>query len=139
LKAVTILDTGPLVTFLAAGLKHHDWVCEQWQRLHPPFITCEPVLTEAAFLLKREGREADALFVLLERGVLRIGLEIEDQLPDLRTLMRRYRDRPMSLADACLVRLAELHPGGVIFTLDTDFRIYRRHGNKVIPLLMPEE
>lgn len=139
MKAVTILDTGPLVTFLAAGLKHNDWVCEQWQRLYPPFITCEPVLTEAAFLLKREGREADALFVLLERGVLRIGLEIEDQLPDLRTLMRRYRDRPMSLADACLVRLAELHPGGVIFTLDTDFRIYRRHGNKVIPVLMPEE
>jgi predicted nucleic acid-binding protein len=137
-KAVTILDTGPLVTFLAAGLKHHDWVCAQWQRLHPPFITCEPVLTEAAFLLKREGREADALFVLLERGVLRIGLEIEDQLPDLRTLMRRYRDRPMSLADACLVRLAELHPGGVIFTLDTDFRIYRRHGNKVIRVLMPD-
>ncbi len=138
MKPVTILDTGPLVTFLAAGLKHHDWVCEQWRRLHPPFITCEPVLTEAAFLLKREGREADALFVLLERGVLRIGLEIEDQLPDLRTLMRRYRDRPMSLADACLVRLAELHPGGVIFTLDTDFRIYRRHGNKVIPVLMPD-
>lgn len=139
MKETVILDTGPLVTFLAAGLQHHDWVCEQWQRLHPPFITCEPVLTEAAFLLKREGREADALFVLLERGVLRIGLEMEDQLPDLRTLMRRYRDRPVSLADACLVRLAELHPGGVIFTLDADFRIYRRHGNKVIPVLMPEE
>jgi len=138
-KASILLDTGPLVTFLASGLKHHDWVCKQWQRLHPPFITCEAVLTEAAFLLKREGREADALFVLLERGVLRIGMEMEDQLPDLRVLMRRYRDRPMSLADACLVRLAELHPGGVIFTLDADFRIYRRHGNKVIPVLMPEE
>ena len=77
--------------------------------------------------------------MLLERGVLRIGLALADQLPDLRTLMRRYRDRPMSLADAWLVRLAELHPGGAIFTLDTDFRIYRRHGNKVIPVLMPEE
>ncbi|MEO6969373.1 MAG: PIN domain-containing protein, partial [Chthoniobacterales bacterium] len=76
---------------------------------------------------------------LLERGVLRIGLEIEDQLADLRALMRRYRDRPMSLADACLVRLAELHPGSVIFTFDADFRIYRRHGNKVIPVLTPEE
>jgi predicted nucleic acid-binding protein len=45
----------------------------------------------------------------------------------------------MSLADACLVRLAELHPGGVIFTLDADFRVYRRHSNKVIPVLMPEQ
>lgn len=133
-----LLDTGPLVTFLAAGLKHHAWVCEQWKRLHPPLLTCEPVLTEAAFLLKREGRGVDPLFELLERGVLRVGLEIEDQLADLRTLMSRYRDRRMSLADACLVRLAELHPGGVVFTLDGDFRIYRRHGNKVIPALMPE-
>ncbi len=96
-------------------------------------------LTQAAFLLKREGREADPIFALLERGVLHVGLEIEDQLADLRGLMRRYRDRPMSLAEACLVRLAELHPGGFIFTLDGDFRIYRRHGNKVIPVLMPED
>jgi len=137
-KGAVLLDTGPLVTFLAAGLKHHAWVCEQWKRLHPPLLTCEPVLTEAAFLLKREGRAVDPLFELLERGVLRVGLEIEDQLADLRTLVSRYRDRPMSLADACLVRLAELHPGGVVFTLDGDFRIYRRHGNKVIPVLMPE-
>jgi len=133
-----LLDTGPLVAFLAAGLEHHVWVCDQWKRLHPPLLTCEPVLTEAAFLLKREGREPDPLFALLERGVLRVGLAVEDQLADLRALMRRYRDRPMSLADACLVRLAELHPGANIFTLDTDFRIYRRHGNKVIPVLMPE-
>jgi len=138
-KAVVLIDTGPLVTFLAAGLKHHDWVCAQWKRLRPPLFTCEPVLTETAFLLKREGRETDPLFALMERGVLRVGLEIEDQLADLRSLMRRYRDRPMSLADACLVRLAELHLGSVLFTLDADFRIYRRHGNKVIPVLMPEE
>lgn len=138
MKGAVLLDTGPLVTFLAAGLEHHEWVCDQWKRLRPPLLSCEPVLTEAAFLLKREGRETDPLFALLERGVLRMGLEIEDQRADLRALMRRYRDRPMSLADACLVRLAELHPGGVIFTLDAGFCIYRRHGNKVISVLMPE-
>lgn len=139
MKAAVLLDTGPLVTFLAAGLEHHSWVCEQWNRLRPPLLTCEPVLTEAAFLLKREGRDTDPLFALLERGVLRVGLEIEEQLADLRALMRRYRDRPMSLADACLVRLAELNHGSTIFTFDADFRIYRRHGNRVIPVLMPEE
>lgn len=139
MKGAVLIDTGPLVTFLAAGLQHHGWVCEQWKRLRPPLLTCEPVLTESAFLLKREGRETDPLFALLERGVLQVGLEVENQLADLRALMRRYRNRPMSLADACLVRLAELHPGGVIFTFDADFRIYRRHGNKVIPVLMPEE
>ena len=137
MKGAVLIDTGPLVTFLAAGAAHHGWVCAQWKRLHPPLLTCESVLTEAAFLLKGEGVDTDPLFALLERGVLRMGLEIEDQLPDLRTLMRRYRDRPMSLADACLVRMAELHPNAVVFTLDNDFRIYRRHGNKVIPVLMP--
>lgn len=133
-----MLDTGPLVAFLAAGLDHHEWVCEQWKRLSPPLLTCEPVLTEAAFLLKREDCEIDPLFELLKRGIMRVGLEVGDQLPDLRALMRRYRDRPMSLADACLVRLAELQPGSTILTFDADFRIYRRHGNKVIPVLMPD-
>ena len=139
MKGAVLLDTGPLVAFLAADLEDHDWVSDQWKRLPPPLLTCEPVLTEAAFLLKREGCEADPLFVLLERGVLRVGLEVQDQLADLRALMRRYRDRPMSLADACLVRLAEMHPGGVVFTLDADFRIYRRHGNRVISVLIPED
>ncbi len=137
-KGPCLLDTGPLVSFLASGLRHHSWVVEQWKQLHPPLLTCEPVLTEAAFLLKREGGEADALFALLERGVIRIALDVQEEQSDLRALMLRYRNRPMSLADACLVRLSEIHTAGVVFTLDSDFRIYRRHGNKVIPVLMPE-
>jgi len=133
-----LLDTGPLVSFLGAGLEHHAWVVEQWKQLCPPLLTCEPVLTEAAFLLKREGRDTDALFALLERGVIRIGLSVKEQQADLRALMRRYRNRPMSLADACLVRLSEIHSEAEVVTLDGDFRIYRRHGNKVIPVRMPD-
>jgi hypothetical protein len=67
-KGPGLLDTGPLVSFLAAGLRHHSWTCEQWKFFRPPLLTCEPVLTEAAFLLSREGHEADPLFALLERG-----------------------------------------------------------------------
>jgi predicted nucleic acid-binding protein len=137
-KGRALIDTGPLVSFLAAGLRYHSWTCDQWKLFRPPLLTCEPVLTEAAFLLKREGREADPLFALLERGVIRIALDIQGEQADLRALMRRYRNRPMSLADACLVRLSELHTDGKVFTLDSDFRIYRRHGNKVIPVLMPD-
>jgi uncharacterized protein len=137
-KGPGLLDTGPLVSFLASGLRHHTWAVEQWKLLRPPLLTCEPVLTEATFLLKREGHEADALFALLERGVIRIALAVQEEHADLRALMRRYRNRPMSLADACLVRLSETHPDGHVFTLDSDFRIYRRHGKKVIPVLMPD-
>lgn len=138
IKGPSLLDTGPLVSFLASGLKYHEWAIEQWKLVRPPLLTCEPVLTEAAFLLKREGREADALFALLERGVIRVALSVQEEQANLRMLMRRYRNRPMSLADACLVRLSEIHSSGTIITLDSDFRIYRRHGNKVIPVLMPE-
>ncbi|MGP0072918.1 MAG: type II toxin-antitoxin system VapC family toxin [Bryobacteraceae bacterium] len=137
-KRVVLLDTGPLVSFLADGLVHHAWAVEQWKQLRPPMLTCEPVLTEATFLLKREGRDTDVLFALLERGIIRVGLAVEDQQADLRALMRRYRNRPMSLADACLVRLSEIHGAAEVLTLDGDFRIYRRHGNKVIPVRMPE-
>ena len=69
---------------------------------------------------------------------MRIALYVQEEQADLRALMRRYRNRPMSLADACLVRLSELQTDGEVFTLDSDFRIYRRHGNKVIPVLMPD-
>jgi len=137
-KGPYLLDTGPLVSFLASGVRHHAWTVEQWKRLRPPLLTCEPVLTEAAFLLKREGRGTDALFELLERGVIQIALALQEEQADVRALMHRYRNRPMSLADACLVRLAETYPAGEVFTLDSDFQIYRRHGNKVIPVLMPE-
>ena len=137
MKPVGLLDAGPLVSFLASGLKHHDWAVAEWKRLRPPLLHYEPVLTEAAFLLKREARDPDALFALLERRVIRVAISVEEQQADLRTLMRRYRNRPMSLADACLVRLSEIQPAAEVLTLDRDFRIYRRHGNKVIPVRMP--
>jgi predicted nucleic acid-binding protein len=137
LSKVVIIDAGPLVAFLAEGAEHGKWVAGQFKRLRPPLLTCEAVLTEAAFLLKREGAEADKLFALLERGVLRLNFTLGDQEPDVRELMRRYRDTPMSLADACLVRMAELHAGATIFTLDGDFRVYRKHGRQMIPVLMP--
>ena len=134
-----LLDTGPLVAYLIDGVQQHAWAVEHWRRLSPPFLTCEPVLTEAAFLLNREGLDADPLFAMLGGGVLRIEFDVTGQQADLRALMRKYRGRPMSLADACLVRMSELHPSCEVFTLDADFRIYRRHGNKVIPVLMPAE
>jgi predicted nucleic acid-binding protein len=81
-------------------------------------LTCEPVLTEAAFLLKREGRDTDALFAFFERGVIRIALAVEKQQADLRVLMRRYRNRPMLLADARTVRALEIHGVAEVLTLD---------------------
>jgi hypothetical protein len=76
-------------------------------------------------------------FALLERDVIQVALAVQNEQADLRALMWRYRNRPMSLADACLVRLSEIHAAAEVLTFDSDFRIYRRHGNKVIPLRTP--
>jgi predicted nucleic acid-binding protein len=137
-ERVGLLDTGPLVSFLAVGLEHHAWAVDQWKELRPPLLTCEPVLTEAAFLLRRERHDTDPLFTLLERGIIRVAISVEREQADIRALMRRYRNRPMSLADACLVRLSELHRAAEVVTLDADFRIYRKHGSRAIPLRMPD-
>ena len=134
-----IADTGALVALIDPDTREHEWACQQIRFLPKPFLTSEAVLTEAAFLLARDGFDADELFTLAESGLISVGIDFNRQRQILRALMRRYRDVPMSLADATLVRLSELHYDSRVFTLDADFRIYRRHGNKVIPVLMPEQ
>ena len=134
-----LLDAGPLTALLNPNDQWHAWARETMRRLPPPLLTTEPVLTEVSYLLRREGCDADEMFALAEKGIVQVGLRFEDERRALRELMGRYRDVPMSLADATLVRLAELYDESKVLTLDADFRIYRRHGNKVIPVLMPEE
>jgi predicted nucleic acid-binding protein len=126
-----------LIAVLARDTERHEWAASQWGLIDPPLLTCEPVFTEACFILHREGYSSDPLFTLLERQAIRIALDVQEEYADLRALMRRYRNRPMSLADACLVRMSEKYPNSEVFTFDSDFRIYRRHGNKVIPVRMP--
>ena len=132
-----IVDTGPLVAFLVREEKHHRWVAEQFRNLSAPFLTCEPVLTEAFFLTRRLPHGQDRFFAMLNSGLLRADFSVLGEAVMLEKLIQRYDSVPMSLADACLVRLAELHPSARIFTLDADFHIYRRSGRQAIPLLMP--
>jgi predicted nucleic acid-binding protein len=134
-----LLDAGPLIALLNPNDEWHIWARDTLRRLAAPLLTSEPVLTEVAYLLRREGCDADALFALAEDRVIRIGLHFEEERDALRDLMAHYHDVPMSLADATLVRLAELNQESRVFTLDADFRIYRRHRNKIIPVLMPDD
>ena len=136
---IVLVDTGVLIALIDPDTREHQWAQDWAKRLPQPFQTSEPVLTETAFVLARDGFDADELFALAEAGVVRVGLRFEDERAALRELMARYRDVPMSLADATLVRLAELNAESRIFTLDSDFRIYRRHRNKIIPVLMPDD
>lgn len=134
-----IVDTGPLVAFLDRSERHHGWAAAQIERLEPPLLICEPVLAEAMYLLARFEKAADTIFRLLENGALHIGLEIARHIPELRALHRKYRDVPMSLTDACIVRMAELNERHSVLTLDSDFAVYRKHGKAPIPLIHPGE
>jgi predicted nucleic acid-binding protein len=132
-----IADTGPIVAFLDKGQAHHAWVKHQIRSLHEPLLTCEPVLTEAAFLLARIKGGRDGLFGLLRDGALKISFSLSDHIEDILALCQKYHDLPMSLADSCLVRMAELHERHAVFTLDSDFRVYRKNGRDAIPLITP--
>jgi len=132
-----LLDSGPLVGFLSGTDQHHRWSLEVWNNLYEPLWTCEAVLSEAIFLLQSVEVSVSPLLALFERGLVKIDFSVSRQRSDLWRLLRKYADRPMSLADACLVRMAELHERCQIFTTDKDFLIYRRKGRGVIPLLAP--
>ncbi len=134
----TIIDTGPLVAFLNARDSWHGWLLAQWQIIDPPFLTCEPVITEACFLLKNIYGGRDAIMQLLSRDILHLDFSLGEEYASVRQLLERYESVLMSLADACLVRMAELHSDAQILTLDSDFHIYRKHRNQTIPLRIPD-
>lgn len=110
---------------------------ERLGEVEPPLLTCEAVLTEACFLLRKIAGGPRAVFDLLERGLVKAPFRVQDEAPLLRQLLDRYAEHGISLADACLIRMSEQVPSSLVLTLDRDFLIYRRHGRQVIPSWMP--
>jgi hypothetical protein len=92
------------------------------------------VLAETAFHLQ----DADVVLAMVTDGLVRVAFTCEDHLPHLSALARKYADRQPDLADLCLIRLSELHPGHRVITVDrNDFRAYRRNKREAIPLISP--
>ena len=134
-----LADTGPLVAYFDRDSALHEWVRDRFRELTEPLISCQPVLTEALFLLKRGGLDPDLILALVERGELICDFDVHGEITALRRMLRKYRDLPATLADVCLVRMSELSRECCVFTLDRDFCVYRRHGRQSIPLLAPWE
>ena len=137
MKSRVIVDAGPLVALLNSRDKHHAWVVQQLGNIQPPMLTCEAVLAEATYLTRAAPGARAALIEMLGEGFLNIGMALADQHSAILAMIRRYTDVPMSLADACLVRLAELYPQSPVLTLDSYFAIYRKNGRKVISMVCP--
>lgn len=131
------LDAGPLIGYLNRLDQHHAWAITSWAALTQPLWTCEAVLSEAVFNLQSEGMSLDSILHYLDSGIIRLDFSMEANRADVVHLLRKYADQPMSLADACLVRMAELNDNCQVFTTNKDFLVYRRKGRKLIPLLAP--
>ena len=135
--SIVLLDTGPLVAYLHGRDRHHRWAVQQLNEITPPLLTCEAVLAEARFQLRNLKGGSRPVLQLLEDGLVRVAFHLEEEIAAVRKLMTRYQSVPMALADACLVRMGELQSQSSLHTFASDFRIYRKHGRMMIPLIIP--
>lgn len=138
MKPLIAIDTGPLVALINASEREHARMAKLVESLPGPFLTVEPVVTEACFLLRKVDRGATTVLQLVRDGLLRISFSIQQESAALEALMTKFANVPMSLADACLVRLVELTPLAKVLTFDGDFQVYRFHRNRVIPLVFED-
>ena len=130
-----VVDAGFLVALWNSRDQHHPWAAAAAAAHPPPWLACEAVFTEADHLLGAPGRLA--LRTAVRRGAIRLIATISEETPSVLDLLDKYEDVPMSVADACVVRLTETLPDPLVLTTDTDFKVYRRHSRRVVPCLLP--
>jgi uncharacterized protein len=130
-----LVDAGFLVAILSRRDSHHDWAVRQASENPPPWHTCEAVMSEAHHLLGIRG--APGLRAMLSRRAVITPFSLDENVAAVVKLLEKYSTVPMSLADACLVRMSEIVADPLILTTDSDFRIYRRHSRQLVPCILP--
>jgi predicted nucleic acid-binding protein len=132
-----LLDAGPLVAYLREKETEHDWAVEQFSRFRR-FSTCEAVLAEACARLAYYREDPVRVMELVKEADLNVSFLSKPNADRIIRLMRKYHDRPMDFADACIVVMTEQVNDCLVLTLDhEDFSVYRRHDRDVIPFLSP--
>lgn len=128
-----IADTGVIVALLAGDDPAHDWAADAFRRFSP-FYTCEPVIAEACSFFA----DPRSVLTLVARGDLILEFNLAAELPKVFALAVKYADRPMDLADACLIRMTELNARSKVWSVDrSDFLTYRRNGRQPVPCEFP--
>jgi predicted nucleic acid-binding protein len=134
--AGVLLDTGPLVALLSKNDANHARARQLFADCVPPFRCCEAVVAEACFLMRKVHAAGPAEVVALgRRGVYTVAMSIDEHWTNIETLLRKYSDRPISLADACLIRCADIHEEARILTFDSDFGVYKWARHRKFELL----
>lgn len=137
MKNFIILDTGPLVAYINQKDKYHEWAKKRFQEIAPPVLTCQAVISEACFLMRHINCGREVILEMIERNVIQTEFNLNIEAKALKQLISKYQDVPMSLADACLVRMSELYKDAKILTLDNDFNIYKRNKNSSLSCITP--
>ncbi len=133
-----IADAGVIVSLIYERDQWNGWTRAQAVSLPVPYLTCEAVITEACYLLQNVSTGEEKVLQMIELDVLQISFSLSAEVKEVKTLMKKYSNVPMSLADACLVRMSEQIGNSIVFTTDSDFHIYRRNGRQKISLITPE-
>jgi predicted nucleic acid-binding protein len=129
-----ILDAGPLIAALNRRDSYHQWAREVLKHLGAPFYSCPEVITEAAAMTGK----ATAILEMVQAQEIVLDFDLSSQISGVLALLKKYRDHDMDLADACVVRMAELNRDSRVITVDRDdFSTYRRNGRDLIPLIAP--
>lgn len=129
-----IADTGFIVAFRNRTDEFHQWALDVARQMDAPSLTCESVLSEAAFHLG----SSQAVLDLVVARMLEVAFDCAENAEQLRDLATHYGDRHPDLADLSLIRMSELYPKHTVITVDEDdFRVYRRNKREAIPLLCP--
>ena len=130
-----LLDTGVIVALLDRSEKLHQACADAVQELEGPLITCEAVIAESCYLLRNLAGAAEAVIENVAAGIFQIPFQLSREAAGVKRVLRKYRDRRVDLADACLICLADEFASGDILTLDLDFAIYRWARNKPFRML----
>lgn len=134
-----LADSGLIVGLLHKRDQHHEWAKRQFGRVFAPLYTCEAVLSEAFHLLESVLTGPERFLSVLERRIFDLSFSYFQHADRLHHLMRAYADQPMSYADACLMRMAEVRSDRRIVTIEEDFRVYRTAGDESLDVLLPAE
>lgn len=130
-----LLDTGVIVALLDRSERLHEACAEAVHQLEAPLVTCEAVIAESCYLLRKITGASEAVIENVAAGIFQIPFQLYNEAAGVRQILRKYRDRQIDLADACLIRLADEFGTGDILTLDGDFAVYRWGRNKAFRML----
>ena len=131
-----LLDTGPIVALLSKDDAAHTRAKQLFSECAAPFRCCEAVIAEACFLMRKVHADGPAEVIALgKKGFYGISVPLAENWTAVEAILRKYKNRSISLADACLIRCAEIHNEERILTLDSDFKIYRWSRNKKFEIL----